>query len=108
MTSRDDDLTAEELRMVRVMRAIAIEEVETVRSALLTKDDVADGVTEGVRRLLKDDHVIAEFWSHGFRHLARHSADGAQGWIGRRILIAFASAALAAAVYFAAKMGALK
>lgn len=104
----DDDLTADELRLVRVMRAIAIEEVEQLRSGMLTKSDVAEGVTEGMRRLLKDDHVITEFWAHGFKHLARHSADGAQVWVGRRILIGIASALLAAAVYFAAKMGAIK
>lgn len=104
----DDDLTADELRLVRVMRAIAIEEVEQLRGSMLTRNDVAEGVTEGMRRLLKDDHIITEFWAHGFRHLARHSADGAQVWVGRRVLVALASAVLATAVYFAAKMGVLK
>jgi hypothetical protein len=108
MSTHDDELTAEEMHMVRVMRAIVVEEVEHVRSSMLSKADVAEAVTEGMRRLLKDDHVITEFWTHGFRHLTKHTTDGAQVWIGRRIVIGIASALLTAAVYFAAKMGTLK
>jgi hypothetical protein len=101
-------LTDGELRLVRVMRAIAIEEVSHVRGSMLTKDDVAGAVTDGMRKLLHDDQVIEAFWKRGFDHMSRHGADGAQRWVGRRIWVAFISALFAAAIYLAAKLGTLK
>jgi hypothetical protein len=108
MTHRDDELTAEDLRLVRVMRAIAVEEVEALRASSLTKADVTHAVTEGMRALLHDDQVIEKFWERGFQHLTRHGTDGAQRWIGRRILVGILAALFAAALVFSAKMGTLK
>lgn len=104
----ESGLTHEDLRLVRVMRAIAVEEVSHVQGVMLTKEDVAEAVTSGMRALLKDDRIVADFWAHGFRHLSETSAEAAAKWIGRRVIIAAAGLVLAAVVFLSAKFGALK
>ncbi len=99
---------AEDARIVRIMRAVAVEEVSQVREAMLTREDVAAGFVDGMRRLLQDDELVRDFWAAGFAHLADRGSESAMRWVGRRVLISAAGVLLAAAVYLAAKLGTLK
>lgn len=102
------EMDAEDLRIVRIMRAVAIEEVQHVRSSMLTRHDVAEGVVDGMRKLLADEALIREFWHQGLGHLTERGSENAARWIGRRVLLSVAGVALAAAVYLAAKLGTIK
>lgn len=69
---------------------------------------VAEGVRRGIRESLDDQELTARLWKAGYEELSRHAGDNAARWIGRRILVSFATVAFVVSLTYLVKTGSLK
>ena len=69
---------------------------------------IASGVEQGLRRLLKDDKLIDEYWQRGWKHLSTHATNAGSQWFGKRILTSIVIAVVTSGLVWLVKSGAIK
>lgn len=57
---------------------------------------------------IDDDDRLERFWAHGYEQLSKHASTNASLWIGKRIIIALATAAFVLSITWLVKSGNLK
>lgn len=69
---------------------------------------ISTGVEEALRRVLSDEAVRKQFWRDGYNELQSHVGSDVSRWIAKRIINFVLTAALVAAVSWAALTGKFK
>ena len=69
---------------------------------------MATGVVAGFKTLVADKQFCEQFWSSGFKELAKHTSDGASQWIGKRVLTWLITAATVGGLIWLAKNGGIQ
>lgn len=72
------------------------------------REDVKQGVIEGIQSLLKDPKVMESFWHGGYQELIKHGSNNANQWVGRRILTGLITALTIAGLVWMVNNGAIK
>ena len=72
------------------------------------RKQVAQGVYDGVQKLMEDPQVMQQFWGRGYNAFVQRAGDDSSQWIGKRILTLFLGAVLVASVVWMVKSGVLK
>lgn len=80
--------------------------VEDFPTAL--EEQVAIGVTEGIRKAVEDHTITEKFWQTGYERLTQKGSDGLSKWAGRRLLTWIGGILISAGIYLAVKGGFIK
>lgn len=72
------------------------------------RNAIADAIVEALKRTAHDDDFSKKFWQRGFVELSAHTSNASSQWIGRKILVAAATAALGWLLVYLVKSGGIK
>ena len=72
------------------------------------KDAVADAIVSALQRTAEDPEFSKRFWQRGFVELSQHTSNASSQWIGKKIMVWVATAALGFILIYLVRSGAIK
>lgn len=65
-------------------------------------------IDDALLDFVDDDDRLERFWEHGYEQLSKHAGTNASMWVGKRIIIALATAAFVLSITWLVQSGNLK
>ena len=72
------------------------------------RDQLADAVVIALKRTADDPEFSKAFWQRGYVELASHAGNASSQWIGKKIAVWAATAALGWLIVYLVRQGAIK